>query len=193
MHWALTAYTANASMPTVSDAAMAVSEILGISVADFSVRAFAPENFFFRFHSEAACNRTLAAGSITLGNTQLFFKQWTRVASATLDSFFLEVQLELDGISAHAWNINSAYQLLSPYGWIEKLNPEIADKSDISSFYLTIWIDDISRFPAEKKLRVVEPEQVVVHNSPNMERIFGHLPVYLMRKKVLTYNVQLHV
>lgn len=112
----------------------------------------------------------LAAGNVPLGSTQLFFKKWTRVASASINTLYLKVELELDGIPAHAWHLSSAYQLLSSSCWIEKLNPETANKSDMSAFRLTVWTDDLSRILAKKKLWVAELEPTVVYDNPAMER-----------------------
>lgn len=55
----------------------------------------------------------------------------------------------------------------------------MADRSDMSIFWLTAWTDDVSGIPVEKDLRIPEPEPLVKHASAKMEKIFANLPEYL--------------
>lgn len=56
-----------------------------------------------------------------------------------------------------------------------------------------MWTDDPACIPTEGKLSLAEPEATVEHTSANMRRVFDHLPVYLMRKKILMYHVRIHI
>lgn len=194
LRWALTAQVENApAIITIEDVKAAVCEILGLQEQDFSVRAFAPENFMLRFTSQVARDHALAAGRVPVGTTLLVFRQWTRLAGATPNTMFYKLAIEIDGIRTHAWSLSSANQLLSSSCWIEKLHPVTADKTDMSVFRLTAWTDDPSRVPATKKLEVPEAEPRVIHNNLNMERIFANVEPYLMRKNLLEYMTIIHI
>lgn len=97
---------------SVEAARAAVRDGLGVNDKDFSMRAFAPENFLFTFHSQAARDHVLRAGRVPASSTFLVFRQWTRLARATSGTLFFKVILEIDEIPPHAWNIDSAFQLL---------------------------------------------------------------------------------
>lgn len=125
MWWALTAQAGNASLDIpVAAAEAALRVVLRVPEHEFSARAFAPENFLLQFESQATRDRVLRAGRVPVGTTQLIFKPWTRVTTATADTLFFRIKLEIVGIPPHAWHLSFAYELLSAYGWIKCLDPE---------------------------------------------------------------------
>lgn len=86
---------------------------LELSKQDFSVRAYALEDFLFVFNSQAARDRAMAAGGVPISATQLIFNQWMRLAGANPGTLYFRVDLEIEGIPPQAWHLSLAYQLLS--------------------------------------------------------------------------------
>lgn len=183
LRWALTARVASAAVFSPGEAKAATLQALGFSTEDCSVRAFAPESFLFLFTSQG----------VPISATRLIFNQWTRLATANPGTLYFRVNLELEGIPPHAWYFSSAYQLLSPCSWIEKVDPRTESKDDMPVFRLTLWTDDPRRIPTEKELVVAEPEPEITYTISSMQSIFGNLPPYLMRKNVLCYNTIIHI
>lgn len=169
----------------------AVRDVLWVSKNEFLVQAIAPENFLFEFRSQAARDRVFSAGRVPIGTTQLIFKPWTRVARAVPDTLFFKLRLEIDGIPPHARNMATPKELLSSYCWIECPDPATESRANLSCFWLTAWTDDSACIPAEKKLKIAELEATVECSDDNMKRRFTHLTRYLMRKKVLSYDVRI--
>ncbi|KAG2588092.1 hypothetical protein PVAP13_5NG204181 [Panicum virgatum] len=86
--------------------------------------------------------------------------------SRTLDTLFSKVVIEVDGIPAHAWDLDTASKLLAPQCWLERLDGATSSKSDMSTFKLTAWTKDPASIPAAKNLLIAEPEaQRVINNA----------------------------
>lgn len=75
LHWALTTQAADAMTNISVEAARpAVRDGLSINEADFSMRAFAPENFLFVFNTQVARDRVLRSGRAPVSSTFLVFR-----------------------------------------------------------------------------------------------------------------------
>lgn len=101
--------------------------------------------------------------------------------------------LELDGIPAHAWDLDTASKLLAKHAWIERLEVNTATKADMTTFKLTAWTKDPYAIPLSKKLLIAEPEAPVVYSDDEMQLIFGNLEPYLRQKRVLEYPIEFHL
>ncbi|KAF0919217.1 hypothetical protein E2562_028993 [Oryza meyeriana var. granulata] len=113
----------------------------------------------------------------------LILKPWTRQAQAWLRTLSRKVFLELEGFPAHVWSWQTAATIISPSCWLEKLHPDTADCEDWSVFKLEARTADPGRIPKVVEFQIDEPEPP---REDADDPIFGHLPLLLREKKVLT-------
>lgn len=158
----------DASIP-VEDAHRAMRALQGDHATEFSVKAFYPKNFLFTFYTQAARDRAFAAGSIPVRGRTLVLWQWTRLAHASPSTLLYKVIVEMEGIPPHAWSVATAWQILGSSCWIEKLDPAMESKIDISRFKLTASTDNPDTVPK-------------THSSDRMNLIFGNLLPYLVEE-----------
>ncbi|RLN25217.1 hypothetical protein C2845_PM07G39880 [Panicum miliaceum] len=194
LRFAITAQAANASTEiSINDAIRAICDATGLGAGDFSVRPFHPENFLVICNSQDARDRMMGAGAAPIAFISLIFRQWTRLANASMITLYHQVTLELEGIPAHAWDLDTANKLLSPHCWIERLEPATTSKTDMSYFTLTAWTRDPFSIPTFKALQIAEPETPAVYSDPVNQLVFGSLPPFLRKKRLLTYPVDIHL
>ncbi|CAO2146611.1 unnamed protein product [Urochloa humidicola] len=158
-----------------------------------SVHRFAPESFLVVFSSHRACDAALAAKSVSVQGVQLFFRPWTRLVRAAAEPLMFRVNLEIEGIPAHAWSWRVARKILASSCWIESLDPATEDHSNLSVFKLTAWTDRPSKIPRAMSVRIAEHEPIVVHSDPETQRIFANVRPYRREKRTLRYEVLIHI
>jgi hypothetical protein len=96
-----------------------------------------PEDFVLFLPNEEVATIVLNEGKPFRGPMfSLVFKQWTRFAHASTTSFSHLMDIEIRGISAHAWGLNTAKKLLHDSCHILELHPASACKTDLSSLKL---------------------------------------------------------
>jgi len=101
----------------------------------------------------------------------LYFRRWSRFKSATAVVLPSLVDIELNGIPAHAWELETAEHLLDEWCWVRELHPATIDRRDYSSFRLKAWCSQLESIPAVMDLDIVEPP-VQVEESPPYEARF---------------------
>jgi len=74
--------------------------------------------------------------SIPLGATSLALRPWTRLVHADSETMLSKVTIDLDGVPAHAWDLDTASKLLAGSCWIEQLGEATRTKDDMSTFRL---------------------------------------------------------
>lgn len=84
--------------------------------------------------------------------------RWTRQASASRAILPSLVDVELQGVPAHTWEVLAAENLLNPYGWVEKIHASTRNGEDYSVFHLKAWCLNPEQFPAVQNLIVIEPQ-----------------------------------
>ncbi|CAN6358223.1 unnamed protein product [Urochloa humidicola] len=194
LRFALLAQAGNASRDIeVGDARQALLSALREETPDLAVKPFFPENFLVICPSQNIRDRLLSAGGIPIDGTVLTLRPWTRLAHARRTTLYKKVAIEIDSVPPHAWNMDTAAKLLSGSCWIERLAPETAAKTDLSTFKLQAWTDEPRNIPTTTTLFVEEPETSVVHSDSGMQLIFGRVTPFLREKAVLSYPVIIHV
>ncbi|CAN6232178.1 unnamed protein product [Urochloa humidicola] len=171
----------------------AVTDIPDIGDEGVSVRRFAPENFLVVFESQRARDRALRASFVPVGGVRLYFRTWTRLVRARLESLRIRLSLEIEGIPAQAWSMRTAEMILASSCWIERMEPSSENRSDMSAMSLTVWTDKPSRIPKQKTVYIAKHELPVVHGDPELDRIFANVRPYLREKGVLRYETSIHV
>jgi hypothetical protein len=117
-----------------SDVAHAIGNIRGVEIGSFSVVPFFPEHFIVHCGSRETRDRILAASTVPTAGTFLVLQPWTRLAQANSTSLQCRVNIELEGILAHAWCEDTAAKILAPACWIQSVDPTSTGRSDISAF-----------------------------------------------------------
>ncbi|CAO2166971.1 unnamed protein product [Urochloa humidicola] len=194
LRFALLAVAGNASRDiTTAEAARAIAVATGLQETDFVVKPSHPDNFLVECSSQSCRDRVLGASPIPLGSATLSLRQWTRLAHAEIDTMLAKINVEIDGIPPHAWDLDTASKLLAPNAWIESVDARTSSKEDLSTFKVSAWTRDPRALPMRKKLLIAEPEATVVHGDPDLQRIFGNLPPYLRQKRMLVYPIEFHL
>ncbi|CAO2146343.1 unnamed protein product [Urochloa humidicola] len=194
LRFALVANIGNASRVfTAADVACAVAAATGLSAATFSVTPTYPQSFLINCPSQDIRGRVLNCNPVPLASTYVSMRPWTRMIRANLKVLYYKVGLELDGIPEHAWDLDTARQLLARYAWVERLDQATASKTDMSIFKLTAWTRNPHGIPPALVLSITEPEPQIAYSDAVMQRGFGNLEPYLREKRVLDYPINVHL
>jgi hypothetical protein len=62
------------------------------------------------------------------------------------------VQVELEGIPPHAWEMSTVEDLLSPYAWVDHIHGETLDLRDLQRFTCSAWSFDPVTIPQIRNL-----------------------------------------
>ena len=108
-------------------------------------------------------------------------------------SLYHKVVNEVDGVSAHAWDLDIVSKLLAPQCWIERLDEATSSKADMSTYKVTAWTLNLAFIPTAKRLLIAEAELPIVYSDTANQHIFGNVTPYLREKRVLNYLVDLHL
>lgn len=76
------------------------------------------------------------------------------------------VEVEIRGVPAHVWELETAEHLLDEWCWISALHPDTIDRRDYSTFRLSAWCLQPEKIPAAMELVVVEPPAPIVEDPP---------------------------
>jgi len=106
---------------------------------------------------------------IQLGQLTLHCRRWSRFRNATGVSLPQLVDVEICGIPAHVWELDTAEHLLDEWCWVRALHPDTIHRRDYSTFRLSTWCSNPAMIPAAMDLVVVEPP-VPVEEAPPLKR-----------------------
>ena len=81
-------------------------------------------------------------------------------------SLYHKVVIEVDGVPAHAWDLDTVSKLLAPQCWIERLDEATSSKADMSTYKVTAWTLNPAFIPTAKRLLIAEAELPVVYSDP---------------------------
>ncbi|CAL4954406.1 unnamed protein product [Urochloa decumbens] len=194
LRFALIAQVGNASREFSSaDVSRAVAEATNLDVSLFPAVPTFPESFLVVCSTQEARDRALAASPVAMAATFLSLRPWTRLVRATSRTLYHKVGIEMDGISEHAWDLDTASRLLARHAWVERLDPVTVSKADMSTFKLTAWTKDPFGIPADKTLCIAEPEPRIDYPDEERRRIFTNVVPYLRQKIVMEYPISIHL
>jgi hypothetical protein len=80
---------------------------------------------------------------------------WTHFLNSTVASLPSPVEVDINSIPAHAWELAMAELILSDQCWIGGVHPGTTDRHDV--FKVVAWYSCPSRIPLELDLEIVEP------------------------------------
>jgi hypothetical protein len=151
--------TVTGTRPAVlgSDVLEEVARRYCINIDDMSIHHSMPEDFLLFLPDEEVATRVLNEGKPFRGPMfSLVFKQWTRFAHASTTSFSHLMDIEIRGIPAHTWGLNTAKKLLHDSCHILELHPASACKTDLSSLKLQAWCLDPMKLRRDMDLHIIE-------------------------------------
>ncbi|AQK46947.1 hypothetical protein ZEAMMB73_Zm00001d026524 [Zea mays] len=67
------------------------------------------------------------------------------------------LDIELQGIPIHAWEVKTVEQLLSPFASVHHVHPDTLELKDVVVYRCSAWCLDTSLVPASRELWIVEP------------------------------------
>lgn len=174
LRFAITGLVADASRHiAISTAFDALHSIPGAQGA-FTIKPFYPEHFFIECNSQDAREAILRSSPLPVAGTSLVLLPWTRLAHAEAAVMKFKASIELEGIPPHAWDVDTAAKILAPSCWLDNVEEQTRNKTDLSSYKLSAWTSDPRAIPKVVWLFIAENE-VVIAQHPT----FGNLPPYL--------------
>ncbi|KAM0865652.1 hypothetical protein ACQ4PT_043148 [Festuca glaucescens] len=125
----------------------------------FSTHGYWPADLLLVFDSRANRDVLLSTAANPLDGRDftLRFGVWKRQLQATRRSLRFWVHLEVVGVPPVAWNLDTAKPILGSSSWLERLGSEMANRTDMGSFRITAWTDDVASLPKSKRLWLAEP------------------------------------
>jgi hypothetical protein len=123
------------------------------------LRRAAPGSFIVLFPSEELAGQVFSGGpSLFVPPLRLHIKRWTRQAFASGGSVLSSlIDVELRGIPAHLWGLETAEVLLGPYCLVQGLHPDSISGEDLSVIRLSAWCRSPVELPKVLDLHAVEP------------------------------------
>jgi hypothetical protein len=138
----------------VSDA-LAVRFNLDAQTLDLR-RAASNSYVAFLPNEEVACRVFNGGMPLVSPTVRLHIKRWSRQAMAVGGRVLpVPVDIELRGIPAHLWGLETTTQLLDEHCLIRDVHPDFAD---LSVFKLSAWCDELELVPVELDLLAEEPQ-----------------------------------
>jgi hypothetical protein len=158
----------------------------GIPRDAFSVHSYMPEDFLVVFASEQFRDQVASRPSLLTENFSLFFRRWTRLATAQRVVAQSKVHLAIEGIPPHAWDRSTAEHLLGTSCALTELAPETASRADLGLFKGMAWTRSLESIPPVRLLWVPEPDEGVPLAGPQpLQRI--------QELGLLEYRILIHV
>ncbi|RCV21634.1 hypothetical protein SETIT_4G153600v2 [Setaria italica] len=147
-------------------------DLLGGSIVLHHLR---PNELLLVFSSEEDAVRVYNEGRpIHLPLIALHCRRWSRLKDATGVSLPQLVDIEIRGVPAHVWEMETAEHLLDEWCWIRGLHPDTIDRRDYSSFQLSAWCLQPEKIPTAMELVVVEPPAPLVEDDPPLKRALSY-------------------
>jgi hypothetical protein len=140
--------------PTVrgEDVLEELARSFDINPDDMSIQHAMPEDFLLFLPNEHTTTQILNEGRPFRGpGFSLSFKRWSRFSHASSTSMTALVDIEIQGIPAHAWELSTTKMLLQDSCWVLEL---LRDSG--STFLLRAWCFDPNRLYREMDLHIVE-------------------------------------
>lgn len=143
-----------------ADVSDALAVRFNLDAQTLDLRRAAPNSFIaFLPNEEVACRVFNGGIPFVSPTVRLHIKRWSRHAMAVGGRELpVPVDIELRGIPAHLWGLETATQLLDEYCLIRDVHPDSAEGGDLSVFKLSAWCDEPELVPAELDLLAEEPQ-----------------------------------
>lgn len=118
------------------------------------------ETVFIALVADEATARRMAASNGPVSSSskiRLHYWLWSRQAFPASVALLSLVDIKLQGISAHAWEVATAENQLDPNGRMKRIGPETRFHEDYTAFKCSTWCLKPEDLPPLRDLYVVEP------------------------------------
>jgi hypothetical protein len=132
------------------------------------LRRAAPNSYVaFLPNEEVACRVFSGSKPFVSPTVRLHIKRWSRQAMAIGgEALIVPDDIELRGIPAHLWGLETTVQLLDDHCLIRDVHPDSAEGIDLSIIKLSAWCDEPELVPAELDLLAEEPQMSASEIDP---------------------------
>jgi hypothetical protein len=151
-----------------ADVSEALAARFSLDAQSLDLRRAAPNSYVAFLPSEEVACRVLNGGMpFVFPTVRLHIKRWSRHALAVGGRALpVPVDIELRGILAHLWGLETASLLLDEHCLIRDVHPASAEGVDLSVFKLSAWCDEPGLVPTELDLLAEEPRACDSDPSP---------------------------
>ncbi|CAM0945982.1 unnamed protein product [Alopecurus aequalis] len=171
---------------------------LGITCEQVSVHNFLPEDFLLVFASVECRNRVAALPSLAGEGFSLLCRHWNKQSQAVRSMLKKRVELFIEGIPPHAWDLDVVEDLLGTSCVVGGIAPESNNREDLSTFRLSAWTEGEEKIPSARTLVIPEPASLgertpsKPRDSPGRSRSLTPV-VSTEDVETLRYKVLIHV
>jgi hypothetical protein len=144
---------------TTEEVASVLEDVHGLVPGTFSVHCHRPRDFLLFFVVHEDRDRVLADGVLASPFFRLLLRPWSRRTHAASGGLCFHTEVEIEGIPANAWSLETAEAVLSPSAWLERLHPLTRSRTNMGVMRLTAWCLDPAAIPREVDMHVVEPDE----------------------------------
>lgn len=109
------------------------------------------------------------------GSIRLQCRRWTRFGHASGAVLPKLVDIDMHGVTAHAWEMATAESILNPFGWVTEIHKTTRNRDDYSSFRVKVWCFDPDRLPPRRDLVVCQHRPTRPQLRPTMSTTTGTL------------------
>lgn len=136
--------------------------------AQLVIRRVAPPEDFLLTLPDHKSVLTVLQGDRTVHapGFSLRLKPWSRLANAEQGSLHHKALIELEGIPLHAWDRDTATDLLRPYCSIERVEPDTTSQRDLSVFRVIASTTRPEFISESRTLVIPEPANAVTPFQP---------------------------
>jgi hypothetical protein len=121
-----------------------IQENYGVPEDAFSLHRHQPEDFLIIFRDRTVLEHVLHAPPLPVADMVLRFRRWRRFAAADAESMRYRVLVELRGIPAHAWSVETA--LGDACACPEPTSATVA-RENLRRFQVAVWCIDPDLIP----------------------------------------------
>jgi hypothetical protein len=129
-----------------------------IPVESLEFHCLCPGDYLLVLPDEAMASRVYNGGRpLQIPPFTVVCRRWSRFKGASGVALPHLLDVELSGIPAHAWELETAEHQLDDRCWVRELHPDTINRRDYSSFRLKAWCERPGLVPAAMDLIIVEP------------------------------------
>jgi hypothetical protein len=161
----------NLDVVSANDIAASLASRLEVDEGSLVIRQLSA-SFLLMLLSDRLVQQLCGRWSVVRANSfSLSCKRWSRLMNSSGSTLPQLLEVELDGIPVHAWEVPTVESLLSPFAWIESVHEDTLQLRNLSSFCCSIWCLDPVSIPPARDLWVVEPLQLGIREGSGVRSL----------------------
>jgi hypothetical protein len=150
---------------TAAQVARHMGEVYRLGVNDVEVHLFPPADFLLVFLRRIDVDKVLHGDPPADAPFRLSFLRWHPEARAASAPLCFKVLLDLRGIPAHLWGVETARCVVRSSSLITQVAPASISRRDMRTFTVVAWCIDLDLIPDQVVLVVPETEAPYVEQG----------------------------